>query len=68
MGLNSGSSDPFQPVEELGGSAQSYVNAAISPEAAAKDQLSPAEAIEHMRDVARLLHNWKGGSSDRQSA
>jgi hypothetical protein len=32
----------------------------------AKDHLSPAEAIEHMRDVARLLHNWRG--SDRQSA
>jgi general secretion pathway protein A len=58
-------SDPFQPVEELSGQARDYVNAAISPSGVSN--LSPAEAIDHMRDVARLLHNVKGGS-ERQSA
>jgi general secretion pathway protein A len=60
-------SGPFSPVEELSGVAQQYANTAISP-TAAKDYLSPAEAIEHMRDVARLLHNWRSGRPDRQSA
>jgi hypothetical protein len=27
-----------------------------------EDYLSPAEAVLHMRDVARLLHNWRGGN------
>jgi type II secretory pathway predicted ATPase ExeA len=67
LGLDKGGNDPFHPVEELTGPARDYVNTAISPESVGKDQLSPAEAIEHMRDVARLLHNWRGGN-DRQSA
>ncbi len=70
LGLTKGNGDPFQPVEELTGPAREYVSSAISPDAAAKDYLSPAEAIEHMRDVARLLHNWRSGSGspNRQSA
>jgi general secretion pathway protein A len=69
LGLNKNNSDPFQAIDELTGPAAEYVNAPISPEGAGKDSLSPAEAIEHMRDVARLLHNWRGGNgSDRQSA
>ena len=68
LGLDKGSRDPFQPVEELSGPARDYVNAPMSPESVGKDYLSPAEAIEHMRDVARLLHNWRNGSTDRQSA
>jgi len=67
LGLNKGINDPFSPVEELTGVAREYVNAGISPENAGKDYLSPAEAIEHMRDVARLLHNWRAGG-ERQSA
>lgn len=68
LGLNKGANDPFQPVEELTGVAREYVGSPISADApAGKDYLSPAEAIEHMRDVARLLHNWRGGG-ERQSA
>jgi hypothetical protein len=68
LGLNKNDSDPFLPVQELTGPAREYVN----PERPAdvglpKESLSPAEAIEHMRDVARLLHNWRG-NPDRQSA
>ncbi len=29
----------------------------------AKDSLSPAEAMQHMRDVARLLNNWRSGTA-----
>jgi general secretion pathway protein A len=69
LGLNKNNSDPFQAVDELTGPAAEYVNAPISAEGPGKESLSPAEAIEHMRDVARLLHNWRGGNgSDRQSA
>ena len=67
LGLSKGDNDPFRPVEELTGPAREYVNSEMPSEGGvAKDYLSPAEAIEHMRDVARLLHNWRG--SDRQSA
>jgi type II secretory pathway predicted ATPase ExeA len=61
--------DPFRPVEELTGPALQFARPAVSADAA-KDYLSPAEAIEHMRDVARLLHNWRSGTgrTGRQSA
>ncbi len=67
LGANRAMTDPFTPIEDLSGVARDYVNAAATAEGASKDYLSPAEAIEHMRDVARLLHNWRSGS-DRQSA
>ena len=67
-GPEQNNSDPFHPVDELTGPAAEYVNAPISAEGP-EGELKPAEAIEHMRDVARLLHNWRGGNgSDRQSA
>jgi general secretion pathway protein A len=60
--------DPFLPVEEIAGVARQYAGSAIS-DSAPKDYLSPAEAIEHMRDVARLLHNWRSGfDTTRQTA
>jgi len=61
--------DPFHPVEELTGPALQFARSATSADGA-KDYLSPAEAIEHMRDVARLLHNWRSGTgrTGRQSA
>ena len=62
------SSDPFSPVEELSEAGRGFVNSAMSASTNAKDSLSPAEAIEHMRDVARLLHNWRAGNGERQSA
>ncbi len=67
-GGNGSSQDPFHPVEEIPGMAREY-SEALAAANAGKD-LSPAEAIEHMRDVARLLHNWRKGSGrpDRQSA
>jgi general secretion pathway protein A len=68
VGLNKGSSDPFHPVEELTGVAREYIQPPVSADVVPKDYLSPAEAIEHMRDVARLLHNWRGNGSERQSA
>jgi general secretion pathway protein A len=68
LNLSKASSDPFQPVEELTGVAKQYVTETVSNDSVGKS-LSPAEAIEHMRDVARLLHNWRAGNSDgRQSA
>jgi type II secretory pathway predicted ATPase ExeA len=69
-GANGSNGDPFHPVEELTGVAREYSAPNPGPDSAAKDYLSPAEAIEHMRDVARLLHNWRNGTGrpDRQSA
>ena len=67
---SNGVSDSFLPVEELSAVEREYSHAISTAEGAAKDYLSPAEAIEHMRDVARLLHNWRNGSGrpNRQSA
>ena len=69
-GSNGSNGDPFHPVEELTGVAREYSSLPANSDSAAKDYLSPAEAIEHMRDVARLLHNWRNGSGrpDRQPA
>jgi general secretion pathway protein A len=62
-------SDPFSPVEELTGLVKEYVESPVPPSGTGKNSLSPAEAIEHMKDVARLLHNWRSGDNpDRQSA
>lgn len=69
-GANGSNGDPFHPVEELTGVAREYASPNSGTDSVAKDYLSPAEAIEHMRDVARLLHNWRNGTGrpDRQSA
>ena len=68
LGLNKNNSDPFQPVDELTGPAAEYVNARdLRRRPVARSNLSPAEAIEHMRDVARLLHNWRGGNGSTGS-
>ena len=68
LNLSKASTDPFQPVEELTGVAKEYMSQPTPADSVGKS-LSPAEAIEHMRDVARLLHNWRAGNStDRQSA
>ncbi len=67
MSTSTISSDPFSPVEELSETGRGYVQSAIAGKGDPKDSLSPAEAIEHMRDVARLLHNWRG-NGERQSA
>jgi len=61
---------PFHLAEELTGLEREYARPIATADGAAKDYLSPAEAIEHMREVARLLHNWRNrsGGPDRQSA
>ncbi len=67
MSTSTESSDPFSPVEELSETGRGYVQSAMVAKGDPKDSLSPAEAIEHMRDLARLLHNWRG-NGERQSA
>jgi general secretion pathway protein A len=48
--------DPFRPVELVGDGKDS------SPKGnGGQDSLSPADAVEHMREVARQLHNWRNG-------
>ena len=48
-------------VEEAALEAREFSSPVLAPGNGAQDCLSPAEAIEHMRDVARLLHNWRKG-------
>ncbi len=49
--------EPLPRLQELE-PAEAYKPPA-SPRKQAKDSLSPAEATQHMRDVARLLQNWR---------
>jgi general secretion pathway protein A len=67
MSTSTANSDPFSPVEELSERGRGYVDSVLPANGDPKDSLSPAEAIEHMRDVARLLHNWRG-NGERQTA
>src|SRR3954452_628729 len=67
MSTRTAHSDPFSPVEELSERGRGYVDSVLPANGDPKDSLSPAEAIEHMRDVARLLHNWRG-NGERQTA
>lgn len=60
-GANVSTVVPFHPVEELAGLQREYAHPSSTADGGAKDYLSPAEAIEHMREVARLLHNWRNG-------
>jgi len=62
--LSSGGGLSADPLGRAGQSGQSATNphgpAAANPKIAT-DSLSPAEAVQHMRDVARLLQNWRSG-------
>ncbi len=49
----------LQELEQEGG--KPYRAAKAPKKAAANSNLSPAEATQHMRDVARLLQNWRSG-------
>jgi type II secretory pathway predicted ATPase ExeA len=56
-GLNPNPMNQVYESEQKGGDP--YNPAATKK--AAEDSLSPAEAVQHMRDVARLLQNWRSG-------
>ena len=62
--LSSGGGLGSDPLTRAGQSNQPatdpYQAGSASPKAAT-DSLSPAEAVQHMRDVARLLQNWRSG-------
>jgi general secretion pathway protein A len=62
MSSLSPNSDPFSPVGEVVGDDRNRSNPIFASGNGGQDYLSPAEAIEHMRDVARLLHNWRNNS------
>jgi len=62
--LSSGGGLGPDPLGRAGQSEQPvsdpYAAVSANPKPAA-DSLSPAEAVQHMRDVARLLQNWRSG-------
>jgi hypothetical protein len=53
--------DEFREVEEAVLEGREFPSPVLASGNGGQDCLSPAEAIEHMRDVARLLHNWRKG-------
>jgi len=69
-GSNGSNRDPVHSAEELTGVSRECATPVPTADRGAKDCLSPAEAIEHMRDVARSLHTWRSGSvrPERRSA
>jgi general secretion pathway protein A len=61
--LSSGGGLGPDPLARAGGSEPQGGDPyeAVSNPKPATDSLSPAEAVQHMRDVARLLQNWRSG-------
>ena len=60
--LETSNDNPLRQAEESLEEECRDLSSRVSPaNAGEQDYLSPAEAIEHMRDVARLLHNWRKG-------
>lgn len=53
--------EPLPPLTELEAQAESYPSP-LTTRKQTKDSLSPAEATQHMRDVARLLQNWRSAT------
>lgn len=53
--------DPFRQAEESLAQGTDLSNSPMAAGNGRQEYLSPAEAIEHMRDVARLLQNWRKG-------
>jgi general secretion pathway protein A len=53
----------LDPLPQFQGSEveQELYKPVLAPKADAEDKLSPADAVQHMRDVSRLLRTWRGG-------
>jgi hypothetical protein len=58
MGL---SADPLPPVHESHQEGDNGHTPALAPQQHAEDNLSPSDAVQHMRDVSRLLRTWRSG-------
>lgn len=54
------SPDAFEHADEASAGNGSHQTLPASKKRS-EDSLSPAEAVQHMRDVTRLLSNWRGG-------
>jgi hypothetical protein len=53
--------DPLPPIQGSAQEAQELYKPALAPHNVGEDNLSPADAVQHMRDVSRLLRTWRGG-------
>ena len=53
--------DPLSPIEASEQEEQELYKAASAPQKRAEDKLSPADAVQHMREVSRLLRTWRSG-------
>jgi general secretion pathway protein A len=53
--------DPLSPIEASEQEQQELYKAAPVPQKRGEDKLSPADAVQHMREVSRLLRTWRSG-------
>ena len=60
MGLSADPLPPIQESHEDGGNGNGHAPV-LAPQKPAEDDLSPADAVQHMRDVSRLLRTWRSG-------
>jgi type II secretory pathway predicted ATPase ExeA len=55
------SPDPFLQVHESYQKGKDLYKPVLASPKHAEDKLSPAEALQHMQDVSRLLRSWRSG-------
>jgi general secretion pathway protein A len=53
--------DPLPQIQESEDVEHELYKPVLAPKTIADDKLSPADAVQHMRDVSRLLRTWRGG-------
>lgn len=53
--------DPLPQVQASEDAAQELYKPVLAPHKRGDDNLSPADAVQHMRDVSRLLRTWRSG-------
>jgi len=53
--------DPLPQIQASEGEEQELYKPVLASDKGADDSLTPADAVQHMRDVSRLLRTWRGG-------
>jgi hypothetical protein len=59
--LTSLSADPLPQIQESDKESEVVYKPTPAPRKDAIDKLSPADAVQHMRDVSKLLRTWRSG-------
>jgi len=53
--------DPLPQVQPSEQEEQELFKPVLAPHKRAEDNLTPADAVQHMREISRLLRTWRSG-------